>query len=218
MAISGILWDLDGVLVDTGDMHYAAWSHVFAERTIPFSREFFTRTFGMNNAGLLELLLGRKVSPMLVEEISNQKEELFRQRLPGNATLLPGATDCLDQMKKWGLPQAVASSAPLANIEMLVDALGIRDYFTAIVSGEKLAGKPDPAVFLAAAKAIGVEPASCLVIEDSIPGVEAAKRAGMFCIAVLTTNPAEALTQADIIVDNLDDLSTETMQEIIIQS
>jgi len=211
----GILWDLDGVLVDTGEFHFRAWTTVFAGHGIHFSRDTFQKTFGMNNAGLLALMLGDGYSPQAAHEISAQKENLFRHTVRGQAVLLPGVSDWLERLTRWGVPQAVASSAPLENIDILIDELGIRRYFQAIISVANFPGKPDPGVFLSAAKAIGVSPDRCVVIEDAVAGVEAARRAGMKCVAVLTTNPAHSLGQADVIVERLDQLSPHTMLTLL---
>ena len=101
----------------------------------------------------------------------------------------------------------MASSAPAANIDVLVDELGLWPYFQAIVSGALLPSKPDPSVFLQAAAAIEIAPSQCLVFEDAVAGVGAARRAGMRCIAVTTTNPAAALADADLVVERLDGLT-----------
>jgi beta-phosphoglucomutase family hydrolase len=210
----GVLWDMDGVLVSTGEFHFQAWSKTLAEYDVPFTREEFRATFGMNNARILEVLLEGSPAPELVEEISERKEVLFRQSVKGQARLLPGVREWLDRCAAWGIKQAIASSAPPANIDVLVDELGIRTYFAAIVSGDELPGKPDPAVFLKAAQAIGVAPERCVVVEDAVAGVEAAGRGGMKCIAVTTTNPAEVLKAADIVVRSLDELAPEEFEHL----
>ena len=201
---TGILWDMDGVLVDTGEFHYQSWQGVLREAGIPFDRERFQKTFGMNNLDMITKLLGRQPEPGLVESISERKEQLFRQAILGRARLLEGAKDWLDWLQAHGASQAIASSAPCENIDVLVHELGIRAYFQEIVSGTGMPGKPNPAVFLTAASLLGLNPATCIVIEDSIAGVTAAKRAGMQCLAVLTSNPASALSQADWILERLD--------------
>ena len=108
----------------------------------------------------------------------------------------------------------MASSAPSENVEEIVDVLGIRDYFDALVTPGDLPGKPDPAVFLKASQQLEIPAESCIVIEDSIPGIEAAVKAGMRCIAVTTTNPPSALTQADIIVDTMAQLTIDQVESL----
>jgi len=213
--IKGVLWDMDGVLVSSGEFHWPAWSQTFSEHDIPFTYEQFRATFGMNNTGILKLLLGENIGPDLIAAISDRKESLFRQAVKGHVRPLPGVLDWLDRLQGWGVKQAIASSAPPANIDTLVDELRIRPYFYAIVSGADLPGKPDPAVFLEAARQIGAPPERCLVIEDAIAGVEAAKRAGMRCVAVTTTNPPEKLRAADLVVERLDLLSPDEFRQLL---
>jgi len=204
--MQGVLWDMDGVLVDTGEAHFDSWRQVLAERGVPFSRADFERTFGMNNAGILELLIDEELVADEVQAISDRKEMLFRQLVKDKAKLLPGVLAWLARLESLGIRQAIASSAPQENIDVLVDELGLRGYFEAIVSGAAMPGKPNPDVFLEAARRIGVPPAACVVVEDAIAGVQAARYAGMRCIAVTTTNRADKLSAADIVVDSLDEL------------
>jgi len=207
MTIKGVLWDMDGVLVDTGDFHYQAWVHTLDSYNIPFSRQQFNETFGMNNWSILVLLLGPQLDQATYTRISDQKEEAFRQGIRGKVQLLPGVMPALEYLRSRCVPQAIASSAPPENIDALVDELHIREHFEAVVSAYAMAGKPAPDVFLAAARAIGAEPVDCLVIEDAVLGVKAAKRAGMTCLAVTNTHPADNLHQADRVVDSLLELN-----------
>jgi len=133
----------------------------------------------------------------------------------GKAKLLPGVLKWLRQFQAWGIKQAIASSAPPKNIEVLVAELKIEDYFDAVVSGFDLAGKPNPDIFLKAVKTIQVHPENCIVIEDAIAGVEGAKRAGMKCIAVTTTNHANALGKADCIFKDLGEMKKETFLSLL---
>ena len=214
MNLQAILWDLDGVLIDTGEFHYQAWAATLAEFGIPYSREKFHATFGMNNLGTLTALLGHAPASELLTAVNEQKETAFRASIRGQAAPLPGVVEWLERFKAQGLPQAVASSAPPENIDALIDELHLRPYFATLVSGASLPGKPDPAVFLTAARQLNVAPTHCLVVEDSPAGVQAAQRAGMKCVAVLTTNPAHALSQADLIVERLDLLARDHLTQI----
>jgi HAD superfamily hydrolase (TIGR01509 family) len=205
---------MDGVLVDTGEFHFQAWSQTLAEFNIPFSWDLFRATFGMNNTGLMAYLLGRTPEPEFATQVSDHKERMFRQAIRGHAKPLPGALDWLDRLRAMGIKQAIASSAPPENINPLVDELDIRPYFKAIVSGFDIPGKPDPAVFLKAASEIDLPPQQCIVVEDAVAGVQAARQAGMRCIAVTTTNPAHALSDADIVVERLDMLPTNAFERL----
>ena len=211
-----VLWDMDGVLVDTGEFHFQSWKETFEELDVPFDREDFRKTFGMNNAGILEWMFGRKPDPEEVAQISDKKESLFRELVKGKAEPLPGVLDWLKQFQAWEIKQAITSSAPPENIEVLVAELKIEDFFDAIVSGFDLPGKPNPDVFLKAANTLRVRPENCVVVEDAIAGVEGAKRAGMKCISVTTTNPASKLAKADYIFENLGKMSTEDFLSLIV--
>ena len=206
-----ILWDMDGVLVDTGEAHFLAWYQALAEIGIPYTREDFRVTFGMNNAGLLKYVFGEPQTPALVNQLGGYKEELFREMVKAGANLLPGVEGWIAQFKAWGWKQAIASSAPWENIDALVDGLGIRAHFDAIVSGFDLPPKPAPDVFLKAAAEVGGGLENSLVIEDSLAGVGGAANAGMKCIAVTTTNPVETLHQAGLVLDDLTELTPEAL-------
>lgn len=215
MTASGVLWDMDGVLVDTGEFHYQSWDRVLQDYDVPFSREFFQDTFGMNNAGILSVLLGEKLTPDLMTEIGDRKESWFREAIRGHAKPLPGVQLWLERLQNDGARQAIASSAPPANIEALVHELGIRDYFDVLVSGGDLPGKPEPVLFLKAAGLLDLAPGRCVVVEDAVAGVEAAKRAGMKCIAVATTNRPSALGRADLVVERLDTLPEDIFRRLL---
>ncbi len=208
-----VLWDLDGTLCDTAELHYQSWVASFGAQGISFEHDFFRRTFGMNNNGVIRLRLGDP-APELIAQISNRKEIIYRQSIPGNIKALPGVHAWLERLSALGTPMAVASSAPRQNIIDTLDELGLNAYFKAIVSVAGRSSKPDPFVFLEAAERLGVLPGRCIVIEDAIAGVEAAKRAGMMCIAVTNTNPAEALQGADLIVEGLDSLGEDAFQKL----
>jgi beta-phosphoglucomutase family hydrolase len=210
-ALNAVLWDMDGVLVDTFEPHFQSWRLTFETLGHTLTLEEFRKTFGMNNRLILPTILGYELEESDFLRISEQKEALFRQVVRGNVKILPGVLDWLERFKQLGLKQAVASSGPLINLEVLLEEMGIEDRFDAVTSGATLKGKPDPAVFLLAAEQLGVKPESCLVIEDAVAGVEAARRAGMKCVAVLTTNPAEKLADADVIVRNMEHFTGEML-------
>jgi HAD superfamily hydrolase (TIGR01509 family) len=209
-----ILWDMDGVLADTSQLHFKTWASVLTEENIPFDRQKFHMIYGLKNLDLLPILTDRPLVPEWVERITDQKEVAFRQALQGHLLPLPGVVRWLKLFNSRGFLQAVASSAPAENVEVVVDELGIRKYFDALVTPGDLPGKPNPAVFLLAARRLGVLAQNCTVIEDSIPGIEAACRAGMRCIAVQTTNPPEALTQADLVVETMEQLTDEQFNSL----
>ncbi len=204
-----VLWDMDGVLVDDGEQHYRSWLEVLAEAGIAFDCHKFRQTFGMNNVRTLEFLTGQALSADQARAIGERKEARFRELIRGRVQLALGARAWLERLRAAGFLQAIASSAPQANLDALLRELQAGEFFQAVVSGADMPGKPDPQIFLEAARRLGVPPACCVVVEDSVAGVEAARRAGMRCLAVTTTNPRSALHQADVIVDDLRDLTLD---------
>ncbi len=175
--VYAVLWDLDGVICDSAELHYQSWVIAFGEHGYSCDDDFFLRTFGMNNAGVIQARLGDP-APELIEQIGERKETIFRQGIRGGLQILPGVHDWLERLRAEGTPMAVASSALLQNILDSLDELGVRTYFQAIVSVAGRPGKPDPLVFLEAAEKLGFAPERCIVIEDAIPGVEAASAPG----------------------------------------
>jgi HAD superfamily hydrolase (TIGR01509 family) len=210
-----VLWDMDGVLVDTGELHLYTWQVVLEELGYAFSREEFITTFGQNSYRTLEMLFGEKPAPEFANRIIDRKESLFREMVTGKLELLPGVRYWLEQFHEWGLKQAVASSAPIENINILVDELEIRVYFDAIVPGVNLPAKPEPDIYLKAAQSVGVPPKRCIVIEDAVHGVEGALAAGMRCIAVTTTNTTTALRGAELVLDDLAELDQKVLQSLL---
>ncbi len=206
-AVQAILWDLDGVLFDTAQLHYQVWAQVLHSYGADFSYAKFLSTFGMKNQDFLPVLFGRPLEVHFMEQVGDEKESLFRQRVSaGEARVQPGVIACLQDFQRGGLRQAVASSAPQANVDALLDWSGLRPYFQAVVSSANLPGKPDPAIFLAAAQRLGTPPDRCVVIEDALMGIQAAHRADMRVIGVAATLPVEKLSSADWAVESQEKL------------
>jgi beta-phosphoglucomutase len=215
--IASILWDMDGVLVETSEAHYRSWLVAAEHFGFHFNRDIFLRYYGMNNAGTLCGVLGETASPDLITEIGDYKEICFREDMKDIIELLPGVATWLERFQKLGFQQAVASSGPLENIVFSVDATSIRKFFAALVSCSGGPSKPDPWVFQEAARQLSVSTESCLVIEDTPNGIKAARNAGMHCLAVTTSNPASALQGADLVVENLGKLDYDVFKEHFLQ-
>jgi nucleoside-diphosphate kinase len=153
-------------------------------------------------------VFGKKVSSEVIKTIGDYKEVSFRSLIQGNIKALPGVTGLLDILFTAGIKVALVSSTPRENIEMILGTLHLKKYFPVIVSGDDVTvGKPDPQGYLMGANRLGVNPAACVVIEDAIVGIQAARAGGMKCIAAATTHPAAVLTEADLVVNHLTDIS-----------
>lgn len=204
----GAIFDWDGVVIDSSRQHEQAWERLSREIGKPLPDGHFKAGFGRKNEYVIPRLLGWTDDPAEVRRLSLRKEELYREViLEGGLEPLPGVRAWLERLAAAGVPCAIGSSTHLANIDVSLDALRLRGFFCAIVSAEDVShGKPDPEVFLTAARRIGREPARCVVFEDAHVGIEAAHRAGMRVIAVATTYPLAELSKADLAVTRLDEL------------
>lgn len=209
-----VIWDVDGTLIDSGPLHFAAWATTLAVRSHTLTREQFQATFGQRNDAVLRTFLGPDLPVDESMAIAAAKEEQYRALLRQNdIRALPGVRRWLERLRSDGWRQAIASSAPIDNLTAILDALGLHAFFGAVVSGDEVPlGKPDPAIFLRAAERLGVEPARCVVLEDAPAGVEGARRAGMRCIGVLF---AHAALEADLVVATLDDLPDDAFDQLV---
>jgi beta-phosphoglucomutase len=215
-----VIWDVDGTLVDTAELHFAAWSALAREINQPFSRADFTATFGKRNPEIIHQLYGDRFSEQETVRLGRRKEELYRAAARQQGVkLLPGVTSLLRELSEAGYPQAIGSSAPRENLDLILQLTGTAHFFSALVSAEDTErGKPDPQVFLVAADRLGIPPPRCLVMEDAPAGVQAAKAGGMKCIAVsfVGHHSDAALKQAgaDLVVKTLEQVSVEIIRRI----
>jgi beta-phosphoglucomutase len=204
----GAIFDMDGVIADTGWAHRQAWAEFARTHGVEFTDEFFVRTFGMQNYQIIPTVLGRAVSPEDLQVLGDWKEERYRQIVAEGLTPPEGLIALLTDLKVHGFKIGVGSSGPKANVELVLDRLDIRHSFDAIVHGDMVTrGKPAPDTFLAAARLLGVPPAQCVVVEDAVPGVQAGKAAGMSVVAITTTRARQDLSQADLIIDRFTEVT-----------
>ena len=199
-----VLWDMDGTLVDSEEFHWLSWRDTMAQEGLPVTHDQFLATFGQRNDAILPQWLGRNATPDRIQRIGDAKEALYRKLVRERGLQpLPGAKEWVARLHQEGWRQAIASSAPRANVEVVLEVTGLGSYFDAIVSAEDVtAGKPDPQVFLKAADRLGIPPSRCIVVEDATAGVEAARRAGMRSIGV----NRNVTLPADVAVKSLVDL------------
>jgi len=215
---TGLIWDMDGVLVNSGQAHYLAWRRLFDELGLPLTAEQVRLSLGMSNLPLLRAWLGETMPNERLLELGERKEVYFRSLISEHVCVLPGVRAWLARAREFGYAQAIASSAPMANIVAIVSQLGLADAFSLLVSGTHLpASKPDPAIFLLASRGLGCDPAACVVLEDSTHGVQAARRAGMPCVAITNTRSAADLAGASLVVSSLDDLAPDTFEKMVYQ-
>jgi len=213
--VKAVIWDMDGVLADTAPYHFSAWQETFAKRGVKFTEEDFRHSFGLRNDTIIRNILGEQIAQGEIDSIAREKEETFRRVIGQKIKPLPGAVELLQSLRKHGFKMAIASSTPMENIRLVTESLGIDNYFQSIVTGRDVTeGKPSPQGFLLAAQRLGIEPKNCIVIEDAVAGVAAAKRAGMRCLAITNTHPRQSLTEADLIVDTLEAVTVNDLEKL----
>ncbi len=214
--LKAVIWDMDGVIIDSAPYHFKAWQEVFQKRGVTFTEEDFKRNFGQRNDTIISNVLGQGLSTSQIDTIADEKERDFRQKVRQHVKPLPGAIELIKSLKEHGFKLALASSAPTKNIRLVTQGLGIKNCFHAIVSGREVTeGKPSPQGFLLAAKKLGVAPENCIVVEDAVAGVTAAKRAGMYCLAITNTHPRVSLNEADIIIDTLESVTMNDLERLL---
>jgi beta-phosphoglucomutase family hydrolase len=214
--IAAVIWDMDGVLADTAPHHLLAWQETFAKRGINFTEADFKRGFGIRNDAIIKNTLGEQLTEAEIETIAREKEATFRRIIGKDVKPLPGALELLQALYDQGIRMAIASSTTIENIHLIIGSLGIKKYFKAVVTGHDVTeGKPSPQVFLLAAKRLGAEPKNCIVFEDAVAGVKAAKSAGMYCVAVANTHPREKLKEADLIVETLEMVTVKDLEKLL---
>jgi HAD superfamily hydrolase (TIGR01509 family) len=208
-----VLWDLDGTLADSEEYHWLSWRDAMRGEGMELSHDRFLASFGQRNDRILGAWLGEDVAADRMRRIGDWKEAEYRRLAEERGlTPLPGAREWIEKLHTDGWKQAIASSAPRLNVETMLHVLKFDGLIDAIVSAEEVKkGKPDPDVFLAAAAAVSVPPARCVVVEDAAAGVEAGRRAGMRTIGVNAKSPLTA----DIYVRSLADLPSDSFERLL---
>jgi beta-phosphoglucomutase len=212
--IQAVIWDLDGVIIDSADEHRRAWQRLAREEGIAMTDADFWATFGMRNDDIFARLWGN-LPPAQVNVLSDRKEKYFRELIRESAAPLPGSIELMRELHNSHFAQAIASSTPVENINLIADVLGLKQYLSILVSGETVAkGKPAPDIFLKAAGELHMYPPVCLIIEDAVAGVEAAHAAGMRCVAVAGNRDLPGLHKAEIMVKDLTEMNVERIQQL----
>jgi beta-phosphoglucomutase family hydrolase len=218
--MQAVIFDLDGVVVDTTDQHHRSWQQAMAEQGYSVSNSEFCDFFGMRNEEIVQRLLGNDVTAEQISAIAGRKEEIYRRLVHQSLAPVLGLMPLLADLRAHGFRLALGTSAPPENIALIFDELQLDDKFDAVVGGADVTrGKPHPDVFLLAAERLAVPPQCCVVIEDAVAGIEAARAAGMHSIAVTSTNSREKLLAAgaDRVVDSLAELDATAIARLLAQ-
>lgn len=213
-----VIFDMDGVLVDSTEAHYQAWLALARQRGLMVEREAFHQTIGSGTVDTGRAIFGPAVAEAELPALGLQKEELYRQMARQHLVIMNGAPELVAALVGAGWRVAVGSSAPLANVEIILDRFPTGKLFHAVShAGLVRNTKPAPDVFLKAAELLDVPPGRCIVIEDSLAGLEAARRGGMAAgIGLTTTLSREALGKwARLVVDSLREVHPGTLEALL---
>lgn len=206
----GFIFDMDGTIVNNMRYHMKAWLELFEELGVSMTAEEFSRRLsGRTNPEILKRATGGTLSADKIETLAAEKEARYREIYQPHMELVARLDRFLDQARDQHIPMAVATSAPGPNIEYILDGLHIRPYFRAVAGAEDVThSKPHPEMFLTTADGLGLPPADCIVFEDSLAGVEAARRAGIPAVALTTTHEADEFRESAGIILATPDFTT----------
>ena len=213
-----VIFDIDGVLVDSYHAHFRSWRDVAAERGHRITEAQFAETFGRTSRDIIRHRWDDGLDDAAVEELARRKEERFRELIASDYPAMDGAAELIARLREAGFVLALGSSGPPENVELTLSHFG-RGVFFAVVTGADVArGKPDPQVFELAAARLGVEAASCAVIEDAPAGISAARAAAMTSIALVSTGRRASDFEdvaPDLVVGSLRELTAPRIRAML---
>jgi beta-phosphoglucomutase len=212
----GVIFDMDGVLIDSGQAHFESWRDMAREIGRDLTRAEFNKTFGMQNRNIIPTLFDIR-DDAEIERLGARKEELFREIIRDKVPVMAGAVELVNALHAAGFKLAVGTSGPAANVNAVLAGMGLAETFHAKITSEQVSrGKPDPQVFRLAAEALGLPPHQCAVVEDAPHGVQAALAAGSVAIALRgEEHSAESVAEAHLVVEALSELTPERIATLI---
>lgn len=215
MTRTAIIFDVDGVLIDSYEAHFKSWLQMFGEHGVSFTEQEFRKTFGRTSHDIIAKLYGGELTPEEIAAWDDRKEALYRDIIREDFPEIVGAGELLDSLHAAGFKLAVGSSGPPENIDLTLECLGRAALLGAVVTrADVTRGKPDPQVFQIAAERLGAKPDECVVVEDAPAGIEAANRAGMASVALTGTATREELSHARLVIDSLRELTPDILKNL----
>ena len=218
MLVRGAIFDWDGVIVDSSDLHLKSWEALASELKLPLPNDHFEKGFGKRNETIIPQILGWSKDPAQINHWGKRKEEIYRELgIKDGIKLARGSKDFLKQIPASTFRCSIGTSTERKNVQLAISQHDLSQYFLgAACSEDVLKGKPDPEVFLEAAKILSITPKSCVVFEDSPHGIEAAKRAGMKTVALTTTHPSTTFMHLnpDLLVASLANLGIDQVEKL----
>ena len=215
----GGIFDWDGVVIDSAHLHEKSWEILAEEINRSLPADHFERGFGKRNETIIGTMLGWSKDRAEIIQWGKRKEEIYRELgMEQGIPLIEGTRNFITELHSRSIPLVIGTSTERKNIELAIQQHKLEGLFVGSVCSEDVSrGKPDPEVFLKAARLINQDPKVCLVFEDSTHGIEAALRGGMIAVGVSTTNPKSQLLKkgAHIVVDRLDEIDLSILDDLI---
>ena len=211
-----VLFDMDGVIVDSNPHHKLAFQAFLKKYNRSLTDdELKTHVYGRTNQEGMPYIFGRTLAAAELAALADEKEALFRKLYRADIRPVAGLVPFLQALKGRRVPMAVGTSAPSANLDFVLDSLDIRSYFDALLDSTFVSrGKPDPEIYLKAAAELGMPPSQCIVIEDSLAGVQAGLDAGAKVVGITTTHTAEELANTHLVIQNFEGLTVDQLEAL----
>lgn len=212
-----IIFDLNGVIVDDSQWHKKAWDLFCLKHNFKLTKtDLNQHVYGKINSEIFQFLFGKKLKKSLLEKYTAEKESLYRNAFKKHLKPTKGLIAFLKKLERKKIILAIATSAPPKNVDFVLTRLKIKKFFSLILDDTSIKkGKPHPEIYLKTAKKIKARPSQCIVFEDSLSGIEAAKRAGMKVIAIATTHRKKEIKIADLVIDSFNDIKFDHLSALI---
>jgi len=215
-ACFAVIFDMDGVISASNPYHRRAWQAVCRKHGLRVADSKFSKIYGRINAEIVEYLFGHRLPKEEIKRYAAEKEKIYRRSYGPRVKSVAGLLAFLEKLKRTGVKRAVATSAPTQNVRMILRGTGAGRYFKIVVDSTGIKrGKPHPDIFLQAAKKLGVPPRRCVVIEDSMAGIEAAHRARMKVVGITTTHSRKELSHADRVIRDFRGLDPGSLEAML---
>ncbi len=212
----GVIFDMDGVLVDSFDAHFVSWQRLAEAHGLTITEAEFAAEFGRTTREIIRDLWADHIADCDVDACDRLKEQFYREILREHFPEMPGEAQLLTALSKAGFALAIGSSGPAENVAVCIECMSRGDLISTSVNAHDVThGKPHPEVFLKAAEKLSLPAEKCLVVEDAPAGITAARSAGMAVIAITGTAEPDALSAADLIVESLTEITPEIVRELI---
>ena len=212
-----LIFDVDGTLIDSNPSHKEAYKQFFKNHDITISDDDFEQFIsGRMDPDIMKHFFGEDITPEQIDAYTNEKETLYQKIYAPKIKPIDGLLPFLQQVKEAGIPMAIATSGPKMNVDFLFEHIPLQPFFAQIVCSQDIQdGKPAPQIFEVAAQKLGQSADQCIVFEDSPPGVEAAKKAGMRIVALTTSLSPDELKAANLVINNYEDVNVDKLKKVM---